>query len=106
MKNIAPASTPAGPNSVTNRYKALSKRERLLVNVSRSIRKIGHKTGIENPIEDFLKEYNETTWHDCKTLDELDEVTLEWLNNMFADSIHQLCEKIKKDSQDVLELQQ
>lgn len=92
----------SSPNSLSFKYKAMSERDKRILHISRSIRKIWHKTGIDDPIQDFLKEYNESTWHKYKTLEELDDVTLEWLNNMFTDSIHQLCEKIKQDSQKAL----
>lgn len=89
-------------NSLSFKYKVISDREKRILHISRNIRKIWHKTGIDNPIQDFLNEYNENTWYSYKTLEDLDDITLEWLNNMFTDSIHQLCEKIKQDSQNAL----
>lgn len=94
-----------GQNSVTNNYRKMWKKEKLVMLVTRNIKKIGHTQWIDNPIEDFFREYNEHTWQEFTKVEELDEVTLEWLHNMFAISIHELCEKIKADSQKVLEPQ-
>lgn len=96
----------AGANSVTNRYRSMSKRDRLIMLVTRSIKKIGHTQWIDDPIADFFREYNEHTGYDYTRIDELDDVNLECLHQMFAVSIHELCEKIKSQSKKILETQQ
>ncbi len=92
----------ANPNSLGEIHKKKSKKERLISIVSRNIRKIWHNELLEDPIWDLLKELSERTWKHYKSLQDLDEVTLEWIAHASALTIHELCEKVKDDTQKII----
>lgn len=106
MWNLGIAKHLANPNSLSEIHKSKTKKEKLVSLVSRNLKKLWYKLDIEDPIWDLLKELSQTTWKEYNTLDDLDEITLEWLSHNSVATIHELCENVKKDTQLVLEKQQ
>lgn len=92
-------------SSLTGRYRKLSKKDQLVRIVTRNIKRVGRNRDIQDPIGDFLKEYNKLTNGNITNIDQIDEVSLEWIHNLLATSIHEICEEIKRKSKDLLAVQ-
>lgn len=90
------------PNSVSYRYKNMSKREKLLEMLQKNLKKIGRQKWIDNPVQQIIDWYNAQTKSNFSSLDDLDDVTLEWMNNMIMQDIFALCTKIKTNIQDII----
>lgn len=91
-------------NSVSYRYKNMTKREKLLDMVTKQLKKIWHKRNIDDPIREMLLWYNSETNGNYQSLNELDEITLEWMTHMLIQDVFSLCEIVKSKTQRVLEL--
>lgn len=50
----------------------------------------------------MLKELSERTWNNYNSLEDLDEVTLEWISHASVLTIHELCENVKDDTQKII----
>lgn len=81
--------------SIANLYRNMSHRERMIFNITRNLRRIWHREKIQDPIGDLLNELSNTYGQEIKSLDELDDITLEWLWNNLINSIHDSCEIVK-----------
>lgn len=105
MWNLGVSKHFANPNSLGEIHKKRSKKERLISIVSRNLRKIWHNEWLEDPIWDLLKELSERTWNNYNSLEDLDEVTLEWISHASVLTIHELCENVKDETHSVIQEQ-
>lgn len=92
-------------NSLSQVYGNRTPRQKFILIIDRNLRKIGHNYGIENPLWELLAKLSESTGKTYTWLDDLDDITLEGLANNTRLHIQDLCEKVKQQSQWIINKQ-
>ncbi len=90
-------------NSLSQVYATKTKRDKLIAQVDRNLRKIGHNYDIADPLGDLLKKLSDSMGKQYSWLEDLDDVTLEGLANNTREYIHELCQQIKAKTTEILE---
>lgn len=92
-------------NSLSNVHSTKSPREKFITIIDRNLRKIGHNYGLEDPLGDLLKKLSDSMGKQYSGLQDLDDVTLEWLAQNTAQYIHELCQQVKTTTNDIIQSQ-
>lgn len=84
-------------NSLYDISSQKTKREKLISKVDRDLRKIWHFLNLKDPLRNMLEDLSKKTKHKYNWLNDLDDVSLEWLSNNLTILIFEMCEKVKND---------
>lgn len=90
-------------NSLSNVHSTKSQREKFISTIDRNLRKIGHNYGLEDPLGELLKKLSDSMGKQYSGLQDLDDITLEWLAQNTAQCIHELCQQVKTKTSDIIQ---
>lgn len=90
-------------NSISSINENKTKKEKIILKIKRDLKKIWNYLGIDDPLWDMLKDLSKKTKNNYILIEDLDEVSLEWLSDRLTILIFEICEKVKKDVDQIIE---
>ena len=90
-------------NSPGTLHRKKSDREKYIASISRNLRKMWHTLWVEDPIGELLQHLSDISGKKYTSLEDLDDVSLEWLASQTIHGVHELCLDIKTKSQLIIE---
>ena len=89
-------------NSLTFINENKTKKEKLILKIKRDLKKIWNHLGVDDPLWDMLKDLPKKTKNNYILMEDLDEISLEWLSDRLTTLIFEICEKSKKDVDQII----
>ncbi len=80
-------------NSISHRYTSMSNREKLIEQLNRNVKRIGRILWVKDPVSDLVKQLNTQHGTQLKGIEDLDDISLEWLKNNSIKTIIENCKR-------------